>query len=106
MAKQKAEVVPERTKYTLPVKSLAEAAHQIAKLRPNEIIILNKLKEIYSDAVDDGAQYILSALKHKKEKREARIKNSYDSFVKNFDDTIHGGVVAKNATTENENNSQ
>ena len=102
MAKKKAEVVPERTKYTLPVKSLAETAHQIAKLRPNETIILNKLKEIYADAIDDGAQHILSALKHKKEKREARIKNSYDSFVKNFDDTIHGGVVAKKETSENQ----
>ena len=102
--KQKAEVVLEKTKYTVPVKSLAEMAHQIAKLRPNETIILNKLKEIYSDAVDDGAQYILSSLKHKKEKREARIKNSYDSFIKNFDDTIHGGVVAKKETSENQNN--
>ena len=100
--KQPKEIIPEKKGYLIPVKHLAETAHNIAALRPNETIILNRLIEIYEEAADDGFQYCISCLKHKREKRDARIKNSYDSFIKNIEDTIHGGVVTKKATSDNQ----
>lgn len=96
MAKKKVKPIPELEKkrqFFIPVSKLAMDAHQIFMLKPNETIILNKLKEIYEEAVDVGYQRHISDQRFLRQKRDARIKTSFDSFYKHIEDTIHGGVV-------------
>jgi hypothetical protein len=102
MAKKKAEVVPEKRQYLIPVPYLAELAHQFAKLRPDEPTILNRLKELWIEATDNGYQRHISDQRLFRNKRDARIKNSCDSFIQNIEDLIHGGVVAKKETSDNQ----
>ena len=77
----------------IPVAELVEVAHNIFMIKPNEKIILNKLKEIYSKAADVGYQRCLSDKKVFNQKREARIKKSFDSLITYIDDTVHGGTT-------------
>ena len=99
--KIKPDPVPEKKRRNLlPVRDLAVDAHQIFMLKPNELIILNKLKEIYADAYDAGYQRRISDQRLFNQKRDARIKKSYESLYKHIEDTIHGGVVPKKEEAE------
>ena len=85
----------ERNPLLIPVRELAHAAHQIFMLKPNETIILNKLKEIYSSGVDTGYQRRISDQKVFNGKRKARIKKSTDDLLTHIEDTIYGGTTTK-----------
>ena len=84
-----------RSPLLVPVKELASVAHHMFMIKPNEKIILNKLKEIYSSGVDVGYQRHIADMKVFKQKREARIKKTYDSLITHIDDTIYGGTTNK-----------
>jgi len=79
-----------RSPLMIPVRELAGVAHNIFMIKPNEKIILNKLKEIYSAGVDVGYQRRINDQKVFLRKREARVKKSTDSLLTHIDDAIHG----------------
>ena len=84
-----------RSPLLIPVNELAVAAHQIFTLKPSEEIILNRLKEIYSSGVDVGYQRRISDIRVFNQKREARVKKSFDSLITHIEDTVHGGTTNK-----------
>lgn len=84
-----------RKPYLIPIPTLAETAKQIFMLKPNETIILNRLKEIYVEAFDVGYQRRISDNRHFNVVRNRRIKKSLDSVFMTIDDNIHGGLVPK-----------
>ena len=84
-----------RSPLMIPVKELAKVAHNIFMIKPEEKIILNKLKEIYSSGADVGYQRRISDEKVFNQKREARVKKSFDSLITHIEDTIHGGTTNK-----------
>ena len=92
MDKKKTKTV-KRSPLLIPVNELAVAAHKIFMLKPSEEIILNRLKEIYSSGVDVGYQRHISDQRYFNQKREARVKESFDSLITHIDDTIHGGIT-------------
>jgi len=79
----------------IPVSELAVIANSIYMLKPNKTIILNKLKEIYTEAVGVGYTRRIADNKRFNQKRDARIKKSTDSLLDHIDDVIHGGLVEK-----------
>ena len=79
----------------IPVSELARQAYNIYMLKPNTTIILNMLKDIYSDGADAGYQKRITQHRNFKAKRDARIKKSTDSLLDHIDDVIHGGLVEK-----------
>ena len=84
-----------RSPLLIPVNELAIAAHKIFMLKPSEEIILNRLKEIYSSGVDTGYQRRISDTRAFNQKREARVKKSFDSLITHIEDTVHGGTTNK-----------
>jgi hypothetical protein len=92
--KQGSPPAPKR-RYLIPVSKLSVIAHQFFMLKPNETIILNRLKELYGESFDAGYQRRVSDNKYFNAKRDARIKVSFDSVYRSIEDTIHGGVVEK-----------
>ena len=91
MEKKKTKRIP----LLVPVKELAKVAHNIFMIKPEEKIILNKLKEIYSSGVDAGYQRRINDAKLFNQKREARVKKSFDSLITHIEDTVHGGTTNK-----------
>jgi len=79
----------------IPVEELASVAHNIFMIRPSEKIILNNLKEIYSDGADAGYQRRINENRAFNSKRDARIKKSADSLITYIEDSIHGGTTNK-----------
>ena len=84
-----------RSPLMIPVKELAKVAHNIFMIKPEEKIILNKLKEIFSDGADVGYQRRINDAKLFNQKREARVKKSTDSLLDYIDDALHGGTKPK-----------
>lgn len=106
MAKKKKQPVEKdkRKPPLVPIQYLAETAHQLFMLKPNETIILNRLKELWEEATDMGYQRHISDQRYFNSKRDARIKKSCDSLLQTIDDTIHGGAVAPKDEILNQNN--
>ena len=84
-----------RSPMLIPVSELAAIAKNIFMLKPNETIILNILKDVYSDGADAGYQRYIEDKKIRARKREARVKKTYDSLITHIEDTIYGGTKPK-----------
>ena len=102
--KEQKEPQPKRGRLFIPVSYLAETAHQLYKLRPDEPIILNRLKELCAEFVDIGYQRRVSDDRYFKNLREQRRKKSWDAIYTNITDEIHGGTVPQTELV-NQNNS-
>ena len=92
---EKSKTKGKRSPLLIPVKELAVTAHHMFMIKPSEEIILNRLKEIYSSGVDTGYQRCIADIKVFNQKREARIKKSFDSVITHIEDNIHGGTKPK-----------
>jgi hypothetical protein len=102
MAKSKKKEPPvpkkkERT-YTMPVEHLDRIADRIVTTRPTKVIVLNTIKDIWLDGRNYGHFRRIREAKDFRDKREATIKQIFDSLQDMVDDKIH-------ARSNNENKS-
>ena len=80
---------PRKRRPIIPKEYIITVADRIASTRPTVPIIASTLADLYMRGVDEGAVRMQESYKYRWDKRNAHIKESYDSFRDNLDDEIH-----------------
>ena len=93
MAKKKKVNEPESVRKNrrpvIPREHILNIADRIVSTRPTAAIVANTLAGLYLDGIDSGAVRLQESYKYRRDKRNANIKESYDSFRDSLDDEIH-----------------
>lgn len=80
---------PKKRRPIIPKEYITVVADRIASTRPTTPIIASTLADIYLKGMDEGVARLQETYKYRRDKRNAHIKESYDSFRDNLDDEIH-----------------
>ena len=91
MAKKKVKEVepPKKRRPVIPKEYILNVSDRISSTRPTTPIIASTLADIYLKGMDEGAVRLQESYKYRRDKRNANIKESYDSFRDSLDDEIH-----------------
>lgn len=85
MAKEK----EKRSKPKIPIEYLEAVADRIHTTNPTQEIILNTIKAVWSDGFGRGYLRRISDNSWFHDRRNARLKESFDSIMTNIDNEIH-----------------
>jgi hypothetical protein len=75
--------------YKLPMEYIEALSDRITSIVPTEEVLTNTLVGFYSVAFSRGYSRRLSDSKFFKEGRERALKQSWDEFITDIEDTIH-----------------
>ena len=78
-----------RSKPKIPIEYLEAVADRIHTTNPTQEIILNTIKAVWSDGFGRGYLRRISDNAWFHDRRNARLKESFDSIMTNIDNEIH-----------------
>lgn len=89
MAKQKTEKPSLKRRHRIAKEYLLAVADRLHSINPTEEIVFNTVKDVWCDGYAKGYMAHISDAKYFRDKRDADIRQSFDSIKDSIDDEIH-----------------